>query len=334
MSRTTATLLKLGVTVVILAFLARQLDLPTLWRQLRPVAPGWYLAALASIGATIWLGNWRWQVLLRVQSIFPGFRPLLAVSFIGLFFNTFLLGSAGGDLIRATYLARLAPENKTGGLASIAMDRILGLLVMLLLALVALVLAPAPLQGLDRTQLLTATAVTVLGLTTLIFLVPIIPTHRLPARLRAWWNRAPGARFVAQLAGSWQSHLRHPLALATAFVLTACSHALTFLGGYFLARALGLNVPYTTMAVTLALVISLLTLPVSLGGHGLREALFVLLFTGYGVVGHANGLPGPEAAVAFSLLLFSTQLFWNLIGGAVYLGFSRSSPPSSAVSPG
>ena len=61
-----------------------------------------------------------------------------AVTWIGNFYNSILLGGLGGDAARVFYICRDAPRQKTAGVASIAMDRLLGLGVLLMISLVAL----------------------------------------------------------------------------------------------------------------------------------------------------------------------------------------------------
>jgi uncharacterized membrane protein YbhN (UPF0104 family) len=58
-------------------------------------------------GLTIVLGAWRWLLVLRSQGLDPGFRRTLEISLVAHFFNSFLLGSAGGDVLKAYYAARV-----------------------------------------------------------------------------------------------------------------------------------------------------------------------------------------------------------------------------------
>jgi len=53
---------------------------------------------------------------------------------VGLFFNVFLPGLVGGDVVRFYYIFRLAPRKKLPGSLSIVMDRLLGLLAIVFLS--------------------------------------------------------------------------------------------------------------------------------------------------------------------------------------------------------
>ena len=66
--------------------------------------------------------------------------PLKRVSefyMVGAFFNLFLLGSTGGDAVKAFYVLRESPpERRAGAILAVIMDRLLGLLALILLAAV------------------------------------------------------------------------------------------------------------------------------------------------------------------------------------------------------
>jgi uncharacterized membrane protein YbhN (UPF0104 family) len=80
------------------------------------------LLCLASVLLTVV----RWFILVRAQSL--PFRPVDAVrlGFIGYFFNTFLPGSVGGDLIKAAFIAR-EQSKRTVAVATVLIDRAVGL---------------------------------------------------------------------------------------------------------------------------------------------------------------------------------------------------------------
>src|SRR5262249_61374186 len=82
----------------------------------------------------------RWHVLLKVQNIHLSVRRLAGLFFIGLFFNQFLPGGTGGDIIKSYYLLKETPDKKAGALLAVGVDRFIGL--------VALVAIPATLNAL------------------------------------------------------------------------------------------------------------------------------------------------------------------------------------------
>src|SRR5262249_58221984 len=54
-------------------------------------------------------------------------RNAYRLGLVGVFYNTFLPGSVGGDLVKAFFIAREHPERRTRAVATVIMDRALGL---------------------------------------------------------------------------------------------------------------------------------------------------------------------------------------------------------------
>src|SRR5262249_54079645 len=84
------------------------------------------------------LATVRWQILLRLQKISLGWWRGGGIVVTGLFFNMFLPGLVGGDVMRLYFVFKEAPQRKTGATLAVAMDRFFGLLSILFLAGVSL----------------------------------------------------------------------------------------------------------------------------------------------------------------------------------------------------
>src|ERR1041385_712893 len=69
----------------------------------------------------------RWQILLRVQQIHLSLPRLSGLFLIGVFFNQFLPGGTGGDIIKSYYLLKETPDRKPGALLAVLFDRLIGL---------------------------------------------------------------------------------------------------------------------------------------------------------------------------------------------------------------
>ena len=78
----------------------------------------------------------RWFFLVRVIEPKFKFSATVLLGFIGMVFNLVIPGAVGGDLIKAAYLVRMRIR-KTQAIASMVIDRILGLLGLFILAAIA-----------------------------------------------------------------------------------------------------------------------------------------------------------------------------------------------------
>src|SRR6202035_5188075 len=69
----------------------------------------------------------RWQILLRVQGIRLNFFRLAGLFLIGMFYNQFLPGGTGGDIIKSYLLLKETAHHKAGALLAVVFDRLIGL---------------------------------------------------------------------------------------------------------------------------------------------------------------------------------------------------------------
>ena len=98
-----------------------------LWKTISNVEAGWLLASLIFMGFTIIIGVIRWRIVLSVQGLKLSFKRAMGISLVSHFFNSFLLGSTGGDLLKAYFASGETSKKKAEAITTVAVDRLLGL---------------------------------------------------------------------------------------------------------------------------------------------------------------------------------------------------------------
>jgi len=104
------------------------------------LSPTTLVVALALVCTSFCINSYRWLLLLRAQSINISYLYAIKLTFIGSFFNFFMPGGVGGDVMKGYYLIREFPQKRASGAISIILDRILGLYNMVLIGLIALLI--------------------------------------------------------------------------------------------------------------------------------------------------------------------------------------------------
>ena len=309
---------RVAVTLGILGYLAWVLDWDEFARRLRDTDPLWLGIAWGLMGLAYLLSGVRWWFLLRVQGIRLPMGRVVALVLVGQFFNAFLLGSTGGDLVKMFYILRDAPRHKVQAVTSIVIDRAMGLFVMVAFAVVALS------WQLPRLSASTEVGPLILVLPGLFAamiagfaILAWLPFERLPRLLREGWRRMPYHELLERALDALRQHGRQRRLTLNALAVSALLDVVLFTAGYALARAIGLPLSYGEMLVILALVVCVISLPISVGGHGVRELAFVSLFAAFGVVDASSA--GQGVAVLYSVLFFGLISTWSLVGGAVCL---------------
>ena len=301
----------MGVTVGILGFIATKVNWAQLGQRFLTADPVWLTAALLLTLASIVCCGIRFWLLLRLQKIeLPALRAL-HLTFVGFFFNLFLIGSTGGDAIRLYYLIRWFPDRKARSALAILLDRVFGVAVLLGLAL-ALLPGTAGRLAADPFFAPLARAIPWLGpagviLLVTAFLLPgLLPNLPLPGRL-------PGRTVIVDLLHALRDTMHGGWTTVAAVAVAICVHLLSFAAATLLARSLGLPIDYPLAGLIAFLVFSASALPISVSGHGVREGVMVFLFAHLGIS------QGAESAIAYSLLIYGLGLFWSLFGGLAYL---------------
>jgi hypothetical protein len=282
---------------------------------------GWACYSLVESLATV-----RWQLLLRVQGIALDWLKAGAIVIIGLFFNMFLPGLIGGDAMRLYFVFKEAPQRKTRATLSVAMDRLLGLVSIFLLAVIVVLFRFDWLNRFPPTAHITYLALAILGGSAL-FVVALLITvgygilNRLPEPF-------PFRGAIVEAGEALRLYGRQPWICATALGLTTLSHLAYYVTYYCAARSLhgaaGRSPGFIDFVSIMPLVNTITGVPISFGGVGLRETLFQKL------LGHLVGVPAAVGALAASLG-YAIQASWGLIGGISYLlvpfGKRRKSVP-------
>lgn len=124
--------LKFGVVIIVFAYLIgtdklNMYEFRKIVHAPVPILIACLLLLVPMIGSFI-----RYQILLRAIDIQIPTMEVFRIGFIGCFFNTFMLGGLGGDVVKVAYVVR-ASGNRAGSVASVIVDRLLGLLGMIAL---------------------------------------------------------------------------------------------------------------------------------------------------------------------------------------------------------
>jgi uncharacterized membrane protein YbhN (UPF0104 family) len=328
MRRHLGLILRIFVSGGILAWLAFRLDFRKIGGVAAAMEPGWMVGAVLLFIPIAWLAMERWRLLLEVQGIHLSRGQSLQLFMVGHFFNAFLLGTTGGDVVKMFYVSQAAPGRKSAAALSVLMDRVVGLIALLALAAVFsgwhypfLAQKPETAAAVWSVFAFSGAALSGIGLA---WLLPWFGKMPFFARYAA---RLPLRATLQNLHDALVRYLKAPGAFGGALLLAFVLHGLSFAMNYGAARALWGDMlpPPLVFLCILPVILFLTAIPVSISGLGIREGLSVLFF----------GLAGvpPEQATAMGLAVFFINLLWSLVGGVVYLTYESRLKRSANFSP-
>ena len=291
---------------------------PALWRTLRGVNPVALAVSFALMGGTLVVGMVRWRMVLRVQGLNLPFNRVAEISLVAHFFNSFLLGTAGGDVMKAYCAARETHHKKTEAVVTVFVDRVLGLWAMLVFA--TLMIAPNFPLFLQSGLRTTATVIVAMTLAASGFVLLAFRggVSKQWSGARAWLRRLPKGEWLERSLDSCRKFGQERGFVPRVLALSMLLNVLCVLQFFVLARGLpGANVSFLALCLVVPMVICISALPIAPSGLGVRENMFVQL-----LAAQAIGVAATPA-LSLSLLAYAGSLFWSLVGGVVYLMFKH-----------
>lgn len=277
-----ATVCKITIPLAIIGFLLYRIT-PEQWAGLseQPKSYGLLLGALAVAVAAISLSFIRWCLLVRCQGIELSVLEAFRLGSICFLLNFVSAGSVGGDLFKAIFLAKRRPGRRVEAVASVLVDRGVGLYGLLLLAAAAFLFhgsGPDHLDAGDMQQLKLGTAILVAVGTAV--LAALVFGGRLVDRAIGWGGTLPiVGRLVLKIGPPLRMFHHHPIAFAVSIVMSVGVHSMLTLSLYLIARSLYPSVP--TLAEHFIIVpIGMLAsaLPLTPAGIGVFEAAIEWLY--------------------------------------------------------
>lgn len=302
-------IVKILVSVILLALLLHYTGFENTLSRLSK-ANLWYIP----VGVALYLfaqvvSSYRWKFLSAAIGFKLSLREFYDYYLIGMFFNLFLPGAIGGDMLRMFYLAKSANRKKREALLTLLAERGVGLVALLLL--ISLVCITPAMAAVDLTLPLK-----LFSLPTVYFdlrLILLCLSACLLAGYLALWL-APLERLVEkipkmELIGQAKVYWANVGLLAKSVSISLFVHALMVGMHLLIATALDVHVDILYITVVYGVVSLASVLPIAFNGFGVREGTYLLLLTKAGLT--------PETAMAFAFYWVIISTCTSLLGGLV-----------------
>ena len=302
MSHRSLNLIKLAVSLSLVALILFRMDIDETWRLIGRIDLRYLGAVLAINVFGIFISVWKWSLVAKTVGAAHPFYSLLRLFWIGAFFNNFLPGRTGGDLIRAYGIARDA-QNRIGAALSVAIDRGLNLMALVIIALAALAVESGGGLPASVRLWLISWGLGLCAAGSLALLIGLKISRRLKREGRIH-------HLLTEISRTGRIFLHRPPQFLAAITLAGLYQTTMILGNYGVARGLGLDVAPGFFFYLIPITALVTLIPVSLNGLGLREGAYALAFVQVGI--------SVEAAVAISVVSTLCMILISLVGGVLY----------------
>ena len=229
--------LKFSLPVLIIGWLLSRISAED-WQELNSRSKQWdrlafaFLLMLTGVTATYF----RWYVLVRTLGLPFRIRDALRLGFLGYLLNFVSLGSVGGDLFKAIFIAREQPSRRAEAVASVIADRVIGLYALLVIGSGATLLGDLSgqsdlLKRVGQLTLMTTATGAVLALS-----FAFVPLEKMTAT----FGRLPltVARMSLRLVEALALYRRRPLVVAGALAASVVTHGMFIVALHLIASGI------------------------------------------------------------------------------------------------
>lgn len=314
MTKKFISIIQIVLGVALLAWLLCHIDRDKILTSLTAAGANWPWVVLgfSLFVICVWSCSVRWQLLLRAQGIVIPVKEALRLFMISHFFNCFMLGSTGGDLVKAYYATRTTPEKKTEAATTVFLDRAIGLFTLIGVMLAVMLSRLQFFLSFPETRktLWFAAALTAGAVLGLVLAFGRDWTERWPL-LKRLCDRSAIGSILNRVYQSSRFCLSRPSLVAQTFLLSFFNQGTYVVIGSVMGKALSIHMSLLDYFSVFPVISVIAAVPATPGGLGTRETATVFLLNIFGV---------PSAtAFTLSILLYAVVTFWSLVGGLVYL---------------
>jgi uncharacterized membrane protein YbhN (UPF0104 family) len=299
--------IRIAVSVLLLSWIAYRTNWSEVGGKFASLRVEMWFAAVGLYMLAQFACARRWQLFSRELQFEHSLPQYCGYYFIGMFFSLLLPTSVGGDVMRVWYLNGDSGR-KWAALASVFLERLNGLLILIAVACIGVVISPIAMPWWMVASVWGIAGAACLGLAA----TPL---------LQRWPRLSETRREQLKMFVELMRSPRMFIESTTMSILVQVAGVMIL---WCLGEALGLNVPVAYYCVLGPLVSLLMLLPISVNGMGVREGATVLLLAPVGV----------DSATALSLafLWFMAGVAVSAMGGVVYLFGTEAKAEHAAMS--
>lgn len=296
--------LRILISILLLFILFKKIDMRSTLAIIRQLNISYFVIAFGIFLIIDILALLRWKMLLDAQGALIPLKRLITAFCAGLFLNLFLPSTIGGDVARTLNLGGHA-KSRSLIAASVLLDRVSGFAALVLIALISLLAGSAFIKEAAVYWITASLSLLMAGFILVIF------NNRLYHRLNKSLDRKNSLiDAIRKLHCELYFFRSKPKVLYFNLLYSFIIQIGSCLVSYFLLLALKANISLIYPLVLHPVITVVTTLPISIGGLGLRDISSVFFYARAGVP--------KDAAMALSILQFSFLVFLGFIAGIIY----------------
>ncbi len=305
-------ILKIVVSLLLLGYIASKIDWEQAFANLKKanyflIIVVFFLILLERVELT-----YKWNLLLRARGVVISFGRLFWIYAISAFWGLFLPSSIGSDVVKGYYLIKDNSE-KAASISSVLVDRILGVLTLLMLCVISLFIAGDLISNNSiKLYLFTISIFFLIGL----FFFQKKETANLLHKLLSKFKFKSITEKIIKLHLSVLEYKGHPKTLIVTFIITFFVNITRVMIFYVISLAYNIPIPIIYFFIFIPILTVIVMIPISIGGLGVGEGAFITFFAMVGI--------SINDSVVVALTNTLTNTIFTLVGGLALLFFKSA----------
>jgi uncharacterized membrane protein YbhN (UPF0104 family) len=280
----------------------------------------WWILALALMvfPVNFVITSLRWHHFLKAVDIHLSRWRTFVLTMVGAFYNTFMPGSTGGDVLKAYYASKHT-THKTRAVVSVIVDRVIGLMALVILGgiMAAFQWLAAPAGSNDAAtracRSVALGSVAIVGGFALFVTVFGLPMVRRALGLDYLLRKLPFQKQVQHTLWTMSAYRQRPGLVLGALVVSFPVHIIVVVSAMLAGMAFRppLPIPAAYYFVCVPVIVLAGAIPISPQGAGVMEVFAIQLTKQFGT--------SVSQAFALTMSIRLLQIAWNLTGGIFVL---------------
>ena len=292
---------KLAISACLLAYVLADIDMRQIFARVELLNVYPLIAALVCMAIQLFgIATWRWERVLKMMSKIVRRAHLVRYVAIGIFFNQVLPTTVGGDGFRILLLSK-NEVSLSLAVRSVFLDRVLGLLGLLLLATVSVLCMGQIYEGAEI-SIITKVIVVIISA---LFAVLCLVYYSSRIKISEFFER------YIHISKLFDFFLLRKQSLGYLLLVSVLGHLLSCLAVWLIARAFSIDAPILATLLVVPMVLLAAALPVSISGWGVREGGMII---GLGLLGVGSG-----DATLVSVVFGLASVLLGVVGGLTWV---------------
>lgn len=295
-------LINLAVFIFSIFFLYQKIDFEKVFEITKDVSYYIFIPTIMISVSRTWLNGLRWKTLHPDNEGALTNWSYFRFSMLALLFNRFMPGALGGDIVKTIYSVSDKKTKKSKRIISVVIDRLVGLFSILTFGILALLVSQHKLEF-NKMYLYGIFLLFVVALILLFNTKVVLVIERFFGRLKFL------QKYTFKIISAWKESVVHykqnKRKLLYSLLLCIPIHFLSFIIFFIFSKALDIPISFSDLIFVIAIMWLITSLPISIGGMGVRELSLVWLLSMFSV--------SSEKAVSLSLLFYVNGIIISII---------------------